>query len=878
MQIDLLSDDERAILLLLSTLQECDITRLSVVGFSETHITQLLRSGYAIRSAESPTTYALRPDIQIALQNYLQTETPNQALVLHEQAFRYFLDWMRSAANPKERDRAEINAIRHLEILRHAISERREWQRLHSYVAQLKQTGLQIPRHMHLTMLYEGSILIREQNYGAGEALLLVLLDKETLDADLRMRSKNLLAQCYWFRADYDSALSLYHEAYQLAVALDDKPYQGHALHNMSLVFHEIGDYLRAFEMSNQSLLLFRTIGDIYHEGHVLYEVAKNAFQLGRLDQAQHYFSESTVIYTRLGMRAQLANLYTLQGMLFHALDEPDSSIAFYDKSLAISLSDEHADRPVSMDTWMFMGLLYQTQQHWHDAEVAYRHGGTIAAELQHKHALALGSFRLGQLAENQQRLETALEHYQQAITQLEAMRSAAEMEEVKLGLLGVTQQTYESIILLLLKCGQISEAFHYVERARSRAFLDLLMRKSPELYLAYDQPVVTLADIQEQLAPHALLLEYYTTGVLPAGEHLVHKLKHTNPQLFACLVNPPKTFLFVITKTACDVIDLSFDPNLLRSAANSPMFMQALLQKRKLQSLYQYFIGPIERELTPNRVVYLIPHGPLHQVPFLALQAADGSYLLQESGPVIAFAPSATILIRNCLARPIQYHGSFLALGYNDPTVPLQHAEAEARGVAAMLHGSALTGMQPKRTTLLEHIGTLAGLHIAGHAEFHPTNPLRSSISIGHEETLDAAFIMQYVNLQPILVSLSACTSGQSKIVAGDELFGLLRSWLYAGAVAVVCSFWDANDIVSRLMMERFYQNIRDGMAMGIAFRDAVVSIRETTGRELAELFAHWRTQDAAISLPEITPELYETFPYRDPSIWATFMLIGRA
>jgi CHAT domain-containing protein len=175
-----------------------------------------------------------------------------------------------------------------------------------------------------------------------------------------------------------------------------------------------------------------------------------------------------------------------------------------------------------------------------------------------------------------------------------------------------------------------------------------------------------------------------------------------------------------------------------------------------------------------------------------------------------------------------------------------------------------------------------LRGLHIAGHAVYQPHDPLDSYLSLGSGDQLSARAVMSELTLRPSLVSLSACTSGLSQVAAGDELLGFLRAWLYAGATTLVCALWDAVDIVARLMMERFYHALSQGASPGVAFRDAVVAVRQTTGRSLAEAFARWRQEDEASAglgaLPEIPLDQYDSCPYADALIWAPFMLIGRA
>jgi CHAT domain-containing protein len=268
--------------------------------------------------------------------------------------------------------------------------------------------------------------------------------------------------------------------------------------------------------------------------------------------------------------------------------------------------------------------------------------------------------------------------------------------------------------------------------------------------------------------------------------------------------------------------------------------------------------------------------------VPFLALRAPDGRYLLDQDGPTIALAPSATVLIRNCLSRPPVTEDAFLALGYNDELVALRHAESEARAVARMMHGKAWIGSMPKTESLIALTSAFRGLHIASHAVYQPDDPLASYLLIGTDDRLSARAVMRDLKLHADLVSLSACTSGLSQVVPGDELLGLLRAWLYAGAATVVCALWEAADIIARLMMEHFYQALSVGTSPGIAFRDALVAVRQMTGRSLAETFARWRQEDEVFALPgmlpEISPDQFDMHPYSDPMDWAPFMLIGRA
>ena len=123
---------------------------------------------------------------------------------------------------------------------------------------------------------------------------------------------------------------------------------------------------------------------------------------------------------------------------------------------------------------------------------------------------------------------------------------------------------------------------------------------------------------------------------------------------------------------------------------------------------------------------------------------------------------------------------------------------------------------------------------------------------------------------------------SGISQVMSGDELFGLQRAFLYAGAPAVVCTLWEAADFVALLVMDRFYSALNAGSPPASALRDAQVALRGMTGRDLLAALDRWRAEHPAFvaalgALPEVPPDALDAAIYADPFYWAPFMLIGR-
>ncbi|HWQ14349.1 MAG TPA: CHAT domain-containing protein [Roseiflexaceae bacterium] len=861
---------------LAALLRHFDRALLIDLGAAPEAVDALLASGDAVPAEPGGLGYQLREERAAAALEQLRAGSGEAEIELHTRIFDYFL--RRIQAN----DDAEAACLYHLDRLFFLLNPRGAWDTIARHTAAVRAAGPRQPQHHYQLALYEGLLALRSQRYDAALAILQPLVQQQDLPGQLRVRVHNSIGQVYWFQARYDRALAHYQQVHDLARAAGLLYYQGVALLNMSQVYSDLDDPQRALELLRQSLPIFQALRDDLRAAHVHYEIGKNATLLGAWRLAQDHLGEAGRLYHRLGIEDRTLDLAWIEGLLYHLTGDETRSEAAYRRALTAPESIRSVYPAVEMDVWLYLGFLYQVQARWDEAHAAYEQAAARAHQTGRELSLALIHYRRGNVYERQGRTEDALSAYSAAIAGIEALRGATETEEVKIGLLGTAQQVYESMVLLLLRQGRWEDAFHYVERARSRAFLDMLARRDPELSARLDAPVATLAEVQAALPEGALLLEYFTTGVLPRGEHLVNRIPEANARLREHLALPPQTWIFAVTREGLEVQRAPLDPNTLRPQPGDPGPGRRLLRERLLTTLYERLVAPAGHLLPGRDLLYLVPHGPLHYVPFMALRAPSGAPLLEAGGPAIALAPSATVLLM-CLARPARGAGLSLALGYDDEGLAaLRYAEAEAGHIARLTGGAAWTGAAPKSQRLVEEGVRLRRLHIAGHAIYHPHDPLGSEVRLGRGDSLTARAIIGGLRLSAELVTLSACTSGLSHVVPGDELLGLQRAFLFAGAPAVVCTLWEAADLVALLVMDRFYRAVLSGAAPAAALRDAQVAVRGMTGRDLAETLERWRREDPALSaalgeLPAVPPEHLETRLYADPYYWAPFMLIGR-
>ena len=392
---------------------------------------------------------------------------------------------------------------------------------------------------------------------------------------------------------------------------------------------------------------------------------------------------------------------------------------------------------------------------------------------------------------------------------------------------------------------------------------------------------IVSATDVQRWLPQGHTLLSYFTTGVLARDIPMLRRIPADNP-LREYLLTPARTILFTITQKRFSVQQLSLDPNTLVSISPRLQGRSRFLHPAILSSLHQGLLAPAGDALQTQHL-FIIPHGPIHQIPFAALVDAQQRTLLYADGPALSYAASATLLLRqDAPGRAVAGSpASCLAVGYNGshPQRLLRHTEPEARFIAKLLGGEAWVGSATTLGTLREAVRGRRWLHFACHGQFSSDDALDSFLEIGDGERLTARDVLETWRLQAELVTLSACQSGVSKVLRSDESMGLIRAFLVAGARAVLVSQWQVEDLPTFLLMQHFYMLLhqRASHNPAAALRDAQLWLRVLSA---AEAHAHLRQRitegfafDEAHVLADLPPD---TRPFTAPRHWAAFVVVN--
>lgn len=482
-----------------------------------------------------------------------------------------------------------------------------------------------------------------------------------------------------------------------------------------------------------------------------------------------------------------------------------------------------------------------------------------------------------------------ALAVYAQALALVETVRANISGDAARAGFTATVSDLFANAVLCCVAARDYAQAFAYVEQARARAFLDLLGAPAPELEPRSTIAPLSLAEVQAALPADAILLEYFTTGLIEAPD------RFTPVTIVAERPSFPRatTLLFVVTQTTLAVYDTLISPNdLYPSAVNAPV-EEYFLDPAMRSALYEQLLAPAKASLRDKQIVYLVPHGPLHYVPFQALMDANGETLLQPGGAQIIYTSSASILLRRgaTQATPNTPRSSptrsCLALGCNsvESAIQLRYTEEEALAVAALTGGEAWIGAQPKKMRLFATAKNYRMLHFSCHGAFDPAAPLNSVLELAEHEVLTAQEVIDHLRLSGALVTLSACASGLSRVRRGDELYGLVRAFMIAGATALVVTQWRVDERAAYLLVSRFYELLREGHDPATALHRAQWHLRTLKAEELQQTLttllagraslpsalradlSHWQAQ------LQIQPA--ESQPFDEPYYWAPFILI---
>jgi CHAT domain-containing protein len=483
---------------------------------------------------------------------------------------------------------------------------------------------------------------------------------------------------------------------------------------------------------------------------------------------------------------------------------------------------------------------------------------------------------------------DTALASYRSALELFESDRGKLQDDTDRGGYFANKLTFYYRPIGVLLEKRNYAEAFDLFERSKARAMADLLASRAlsfpteqeRRLYARLTEQRARVSGLQSNLfallgqnrpeseiaREHADIADaernyQATLAEMKGSAGKARELAVSQPaslaQLQAAMRNEGfETLMYLVDYSGLTLWHISADEvrvrnvfipqrdlsEKVRALYDSLADRNAGFDAETARELYLFLVAPARSSIKSRRLV-IIPNADLYQIPFEVLQNPEDSRFLYEEFE-LSYAPSATILLGMKPPRSPK-DGRLLAVA--DPDL-----KAEVEAVATLYSGrtTMLAGPVPAtKAEVTSRIGDYDVVHLSVHGEFNGRQPLLSHLKLtaggGDDGRLTAAEMFGLPLDRANLVVLSACQTGMASVGNGDELVGMIRALLFAGARSFVLSRWKVDAASTSLWMRTFHAEAQS-QPLGEAARRAIAAVRSNPA-------------------------------FADPHYWAPFMLVGR-
>ena len=496
-----------------------------------------------------------------------------------------------------------------------------------------------------------------------------------------------------------------------------------------------------------------------------------------------------------------------------------------------------------------YLGKYYQEQQQLERATDLTRQALAIAqaenANNDTREVTYLWHAQLGQLLEEQGKVDDAISAYGSAFNTLQSLRTDlnANNQVVQFDFRQEVKPIYLHLANLLLqsdsdrasKSVQLIAANSSLKPNLELARLVIESLQLAELDNFFQDPCSETTD------------EAITIDKLDSQAAVIYPivLKDRLEVILSLPGKPLQKFTTPISENKVNqTIDLLYDslynPSVNNSAVN--IFSTTILDPREvtenmqtlmpiLQQINSWLIEPITPALSTNEIKTLVfvLSGRLQNVPISALY--DGKrYLLEKYG--VALAPSMQLLVPQSIARS---KVKVLAAGLS------QQVEVRGNIFPALdnvpLELERIEKVFPESRQLLDRDFTSSTIqkqlesgfsvvHLATHGLFS-SNPEETFVVTGDGQTIDINALSNLLNAnrdRPDLVVLSACETA-----AGDELavLGLAGVAVRSGASSTIATLWSVDDASTAQLMSDFYQEFENPAAKKVdALQKAQLSL----------------------------------------------------
>lgn len=643
--------------------------------------------------------------------------------------------------------------------------------------------------------------------------------------------------------------------------------------HQITIANLEIADIYLELNLADEAFSIYKIVADEFQKLKLQSEEARTranfgraAMVLGKTEKAQKELKKSARLYkneaNKIGtaiVKIALANLELTRKRY--------KNVFKFAEEVETLLQDSGNLRLQFAAKWLKGEALGKTGK-FGEAEQILTQNYVESLKQEQKNIAQISLNSLGNIFLQTNNVRLAEKHFKKAVKIIESLRAPLAGEEFRMSFLADKLAPFENLAKIYLSENKLKDAFLMIEKSRARTLSETLQNDLTTNSQAKGSPKIIkeLEKLREELnwfynrlnrgeETELTELQAETTKREKQISNLLRQIESTNnaktsknydadfdlkilqktlgenkvliefvkfDEYFSAFVITDKKINFVKNLvTESEIIELleglHFQFGTLRYGAKVSGKFAAELKKRTdfyLRKFYDKLFLPLEK-FVEQRNLIIIPANSIYYVPFQALR--DGENYLIESHE-ISYAPSATVwnFLQQKQRRNLK---NALLIGFADERIPLVNQEIKTLQ-EIFPSAKTFTGEDANFSAFTENAKNFDILHLACHGQFRPENPLFSSLHLA-----DGNITVRDICANKIkagLVTLSACETGLSKIFAGDEILGLARGFLSAGANSLVLSLWTVNDEATTELMKDFYTNLQRGATVAASLRQA--------------------------------------------------------
>lgn len=689
------------------------------------------------------------------------------------------------------------------------------------------------------------------------------------------------------------------------------------SLMDQAEVFKKENTIDMALDTYNKALKLSKESGNKKSEIIVLDRIGSIYLSAKDYTKALEYFTQALEISKE--HRDKIGELTALKyiGHVYFLKFDFLNALEYYQQ--ALKTIKEIGSTKFEIDVLLYIGRTYSDLKLFEESERYFKQALVLSNEIGSVENKWKIQTSLSSIAVNSGNLQKAKSYLAEAINTIESLRDLIAIEKYRTTFIEDKLVVYVNMVVVLLRLNQEEEAFHYIERAKSRTLLDLLgsrviekgsnkewgeeERKLKKKIKELLEKIQQQSELNEKQNP---ILSEWNKELERTREkyrELLLKIKKEHSELYSLVSVNPLTLkevqniidpditllefftlkdgvgLWIVNKSEFKhVVQLIPFPGLESKVLTLREKITTLQPdyEKNARELYDLLIKPAKPYIKTKRIG-IVPHAILHYLPFQALLNDENKFLIEEYD--LFYTPSASVL-KFVYEKRKDIKGKVLAFGnpkLDDEKLDLPYAEDEVKRIKGTYPQ---TTLYIKERATEEKVKKLSGeynvIHFASHGELNPASPMSSNIRLAREKDEDGRLeVNEIFNLDlknTSLVTLSACETGLGKLSSGDELIGLTRGFIYAGAPSIVASLWKVNDQSTSEFMNLFYKNLKSHPKSEALRMAQLEMIRGKTGKGIV------RGVGGITGSKEATPKekTQATVDGSHPYFWAPFILVG--